>query len=54
MASSSKFGGRKKKSFKPRKYGKVERKIFLEEENLYELRFDEVGSIGCTFSHHRS
>ena len=38
---------------KPREYTKVEGRRLLENENLYELTFDKLGYVGCTYFAHR-
>jgi len=59
MASSSNPKRHKNKSVKshsnhkPREYAKVEGRRLLQDENLYELVFNEIGFVGCTYFEHR-
>ena len=59
MASSSNPKGHKNNCLKShthpiaREYANVEGRRFLEEDNLYELDFNEIGSVGCIYFPHR-
>ena len=59
MASSSNLKKYRNQNLKrrthstPREYAKVEMRRLLKDDNLYELHFNEIGSIGCTYFLHR-